>query len=120
MAFDLRPNNGHLKTDRTLDRRQQPRIYEQFPVKVQGVDSGGEAFDDTVRLDNVSAGGLYLKLARSVERGARVAIDIRFSTVELSAISSPRLAVRGVVLRVDPQPGGACGLAVAFTHHRFL
>ena len=120
MVFELNHDNGQLKTDYTSDRRQQPRIYEQFPVRVEGVDSSGGSFDDAVRLDNVSAGGLYLKLARPVERGAQLAMAIRFSNVELMAASAPRLAVRGVVLRVDPQPGGTFGLAVAFTHHRFL
>ena len=120
MVFDLGHDNGQLKTDCTLDRRQQPRIYEQFPVRVEGVDSSGASFDDAVRLDNVSAGGLYLRLAHPVERGARLAVAIRFSTVDLCEASAPRLAVRGVVLRVDPQPGNTFGLAVAFTHHRFL
>jgi hypothetical protein len=120
MVLDLEHDNGQLKTDCTLDRRQQPRIYEQFPVKVEGVDASGAGFDDAVRLDNVSAGGLYLRLARPIERGAQLAMAIRFSNVELLASSAPRLAVRGVVLRVDPQPGGTFGLAVAFTHHRFL
>jgi len=120
MALDLKPDNGHLKTDRTLDRRQQPRIYDRFPVKVKGVDASGEAFDDDVRLDNVGAGGIYLRLAHTVERGAQLEMSIRFSTVMLATLNAPRLAVRGVVLRVDAQPSGACGLAVAFTHHRFL
>ncbi len=73
-------------------------------------------------LDNASTGGLYVRLPRRAAVGARLFIVIWLS----SAVSPqgqrvrPGVAVRGEVLRSEPQPGGEWGVALEIIQHRFL
>ena len=148
-----------------VDRRRHMRLYEPFPAIVRGVDANGESFEVNTVLDNISAGGLYVRLGRCVKRGTRFFVLVRLSTTPegwsarvrrgtifrlcakhgarvwgwivrrvrgnretvvrpsispLSAISGPLVAIRGIATRTEPQPNGMCGVAIAFTHHRFL
>ncbi|PYV86367.1 MAG: hypothetical protein DMG05_19935 [Acidobacteria bacterium] len=115
MSSDSRfTNNGEI------NHRTKPRIYEPFPAKVRGVDTNGEAFRIETVIDNLSTGGVYLRLAQPVEQGAKLFIMIRLSTAKSDEMPAPRVAARGVVLRAEPQPDGVYGLAIAFTRHRFL
>src|SRR5262249_43287023 len=62
----------------------------------------------------VSAAGPALGRAAAHEAGGP-------PTPPLSDIGpGPYVALRGVVVRTEPQPGGMYGVAVKFTHHRFL
>jgi PilZ domain len=99
--------------------RRHERIYEPFPVMICGRDASGEAFEIYTVLDNFSAGGFYVRLERRIEPGTRLFAIVRLSTFP-PEVPAPRVAVRGVVLRVEPQPDGTCGVAVRFTRHRFL
>ena len=115
MSSDSRfTNNGEIS------HRTKPRIYEPFPAKVRGVDTNGEPFRIETVIDNLSTGGVYLRLAQPVEQGAKLFIMIRLSTAKSDEMPAPRVAARGVVLRAEPQPDGVYGLAIAFTRHRFL
>jgi len=101
-----------------VERRRHPRLYESFPVLVRGVDARGVAFESATVLDNFSAGGLYVWLRRRLEPGAKL-----FAVVRLSRglpLPAPRVALRGVVRRLEPQSDGQYGVGVAFTRHRFL
>ncbi len=92
---------------------------QPFPVTVRGVDATGEPLDIDTVLDNMSGGGLYVRIPRPIERGARLTAGIRVSpsgALERSA----RIAVRGVVTRVDLTPSGEHGVALAFTKHRIF
>ena len=111
---------GSLPSERLVERRRKPRIVEYFPVKVRGVDANGEAFELDATLDNLSAGGLYMKLTRRVESDKRLFIVIRLSAAFTDKVSAPRIAVRGRVVRSEQQSTGTYGLAIAFTRHRFL
>ena len=102
------------------ERRRKPRIFEYFPVKVRGVDASGEAFELDATLDNLSAGGLYMRLTRRIEADGMLFIVIHFSTASTDKVSAPRIAVRGRVIRAEQQSSGTYGLAIAFTRHRFL
>jgi PilZ domain len=86
---------------------------------VRGVDVSGEAFEIHTVLDNFSASGLYVRLQRRVDPGMKL-----FAIVRVSAsgpeVPAPRVAVRGVVLRTEPQPNGTWGVAIRFTRYRFL
>jgi hypothetical protein len=102
------------------ERRSRPRVSVPFPARMRGVDSNGQAFKQDVVLDNISPGGLYLRLARSIRPGTRVSVAVRLSAAPASKVSALRLVARGVVLRAEPQPDGTCGIAVAFTRRRIL
>ena len=101
------------------ERREKPRIDLPFRAKVQGVDQRGESFEIETALDNFSAGGLYLRLAREVNPGAQLRIFVRLPTASENA-GAWQIATDGVVLRAAKQQDGGCGLAVQFTKHRFL
>ena len=103
-----------------LERRSKPRIQSPFPATVRGVNASGEAFETDSVLDNLSASGLYLFLMQRVEQGAKVFIVVQLSTSPTVRETRPRVALRGEVLRTDRKSSGACGIAVAFTGHRFL
>jgi PilZ domain len=110
-------NNPSEQSER--ERRQQERIYEPFPVTIRSVDASGEAFEIQTVLDNFSASGFRVRLERRVERGAKVFAIVRLSTSP-PEVPAPRVAVRGVVLAVEPQPDGTWSVAVNYTRHRFL
>jgi len=102
------------------ERRSMPRIELPFPATVRGVDRHGERFRLETVLDNLSAKGLYLRIARPVEPGATLFIVVRLAASLDQWTIGPGVAARGSVLRADLRPGGVCGLAVAFRRHRFL
>lgn len=120
MNINPTPVNHLLTSDEGVERRSKPRIYDPFPVVVRGVDASGETFEFKTVIDNISAGGLYLRLTRCVEPGVMLSIYIRLSTTPKDDVPAPHVAVHGVVLRAEQKPSGACGVAVAFTNHRFL
>jgi hypothetical protein len=147
------------------DRRRHPRLRAPFPAILRGKDASGESFEVNAVLDNISAGGLYVRLGRYVKRGTRLFAVVRLSatpagwglqarhgvrfsprgrrggrawraivglavwgwrmvvppsTSRVGTASGPLVAIRGVVIRTEPQLNGMCGVAVAFTHYRFL
>ena len=103
-----------------VERRRKPRIYDPFQTEVQGVDANGEAFEFETVLDNLSAGGLYLRLTRRIEEGAKLLVIIRLPTILSEEGGQPRVVAHGVVVRTEPKPGGACGVGVFFMDHYFL
>ena len=118
ISTNLQLADDPLTIRHLAERRAKPRIRAPFPVMVRGVDAKGVAFEVNTILDNLSAGGLYLRLARRVEPGAEVSMEIRLSTAPTDG--ALRAVTRGVVLRVEPNLGGACGAAVRFTRHQLL
>ena len=99
--------------------RRQERIYEPFPVMVRGVDATGETFEINTVLDNLSASGLYVRLERRIEPGTKLFAIVHIS-MSPPEVPAPHVAVRGVVLRVEPLPDDTWGVAVRFTRYRFL
>jgi PilZ domain-containing protein len=102
------------------DRRIKPRIQEKFPATVCGVDTSGHPFKTETELENLSAGGVYLRVANAVENGTRLSIVVVLTKVLSKKSSSAQMAADGVVLRSEPQIDGSCGLGVVFTRYRFL
>jgi PilZ domain len=102
---------------RDRERRANPRTNTAFVVTVRGIDSQGEPMNVDTELDNLSGSGMYVRIPRRVERGARLAVGIRFSEAGMSG-RVPRVAARGVALRVEPILDGSFGLAIAFTKTR--
>ena len=102
----------------SVERRRKPRITGPFPAVVRGVDAGGETFELNAVIDNISAGGLYVRLGQRVVPGTTLFLLASFSSAEW--IAAPRLALHGIALRTELAPCGACGVAVALSYHRFL
>jgi hypothetical protein len=102
------------------ERRNKLRIAGPFPAVVRGRNEKGESFETDAVLDNLSAGGLYVRLNPRLESGANLFVIIRFSMTPKDETASARLAVRGVVCRVERQEAGVWGTAVVFKNHRFL
>jgi hypothetical protein len=111
------PMVKHRNLGTRLERRRKPRIGTPFPTKVRGVNAGGEAFEVESVLDNLSSGGLYIRLGQRVNEKTKLEFLIRMSSPETAQV--PTVEARGVVLRAEAKPGGVFGLAVKLTHHRF-
>ncbi len=121
MTIDLQTaNSPQSLVYGAVERRTKPRLRAPFSIRIRGAGEGGKRFEIETALDNLSAGGLYAKINRSVALEAKLFCVIRLSTEAGDDASGPRIAVRGIVKRVEIQPDGSCGLAVLFTHHRFL
>lgn len=102
---------------RDRERRASPRTHTSFAVTIRGNDAHGKALDFDTMLDNLSGSGMYVRIPRRFEPGEPVAVGIRFAeTGTLDRVA--RVAARGIVVRVDPTPDGAFGLAIAFTKTR--
>ena len=99
------------------ERRRKLRLYGPFPAKVRGVDVNGKIFKVETVLDNISAGGLYVRLRQQVDLDAILFVITRLSTREVRA---PRVAVRGKVLRIEQKSDDECGVVIVITRHRFL
>jgi len=104
----------------TAQRRKEERIQTPFPATVRGVDINREAFEVTTVVDNLSAGGLYLRLVQHVEEGAKMSVSVRLSTSPVVECPGPVVLLHSKVLRVEPKPGGIYGLALSIIHSRFL
>lgn len=102
-----------------MERRSVPRIATPFPVTLRGVDQAGDRFTINTVLDNFSAAGLFLRLARPIKPGATMFVVVRFAVAPALALDAPGVAARGVVVWAAPQPGG-WGTALKFMRQRFL
>jgi hypothetical protein len=87
---------------------------------MRGSDAVGRVFETETVLDNLSAGGLYLRLMRRVAPGTRVFVAIGLSVNPADQQTKPRLAANGLVSRAEPQSEGGWGLGVKLTRHRFF
>jgi hypothetical protein len=103
----------------SLERRGRLRISGPYPARARGRDAGGKRFDEDTFVDNLSARGLYLRLERAVEQGAKLFLVVQLATGP-DDLPPPRVAIRGSVARVDQRPEGGHGLAVIISGHRFL
>ncbi len=103
-----------------IERRSVPRIATPFPATVRGVDQAGDRFRIDTVLDNFSAAGLYLRLARPIEPGTTLFVVVRFAVAPAAGPAAPGVAARGVVVWAEPRPGGAWGVALRFVRQRFL
>src|SRR5690348_7278888 len=106
MSAKLQPAHDLLPIYRGTERRGKPRIYEPFWAIARGLDVRDKAFESNTQLDNLSAGGLYMKLAQSVEPGAKLCVIIQFSSPAVGRVDVPRVTIDGVVRRVELNQSG--------------
>ena len=71
-------------------------------------------------LDNIGFRGLYVRLARNVEPGDGLSVEVRLSSASGASVFAPRLAIHGEVLRAEQQIDGLYGVAIEFHQRRFL
>ena len=117
---DPQSNDVSAAFYRGVERRAKARVATPLPATVRGVNANGDAFETDTHINNLSAGGLHLLLAELVKEGAKLFIIIWLAPAPSREATTPRVAVRGIVARVEPESGGAYGVAVAITRYRFL
>ena len=110
---------GSMPAADLIERRGTPRIATPFPATVRGVDQAGDRFTIDTVLDNFSAAGLCLRLVRPIELGATMFVVVRFTVAPAAMLAAPGVAARAVVVWAERR-GGAWGVAMKFTHRRFL
>ena len=103
-----------------VERRRKPRINKPFHATVRGVNAAGETFEVSTVLDNMSSGGLYLRLDQNVMQGAVISVIIRLSTKKVDLIPVANVAVEGVVARNEAQPDGVYGIGILIRSRRFV
>ncbi len=100
--------------------RGAARIEFPFPATVRGVDASGARFVCATVVDSLSACGLDVRLQHPVALGTRLLAVIRLSATMDDDVAAPYIAVRGRVVRTESCVDGRCGVAMTFTHRRFL
>ena len=92
------------------ERRRQPRINISARASVRGVDASGRGFEAEGELRDISAGGLYVRLAEMVEVGSRI-------TAEVFVTAGPEadFVFTGEVVRSEPLIDLRHGAAVRFS-----
>lgn len=108
---------GAVNVKHKPERRVKPRIQGPISAHVKGAAADGGAFDLEASLDNLSTGGLYVRLDRPVLAAAELSFIIRLPSASGSGAPGMRFAARGVVRRVEACPDGLYGLGVEFTGH---
>jgi PilZ domain len=87
------------------ERRREPRLRAPRPVYVRPAAPRGEEFEEVRTMRDFSAGGFYFLTER----------ESYVPGMQLYAIPASgcfNLEYLGVILRVEPQPGGEYGVAV--------
>jgi hypothetical protein len=108
---------GASAAGQPTERRVKPRIQRPFPAMVEGVDAEGQPFELKTELQNMSSGGLYLRMTRRVNVGE----DLKFTISFVNGGQSGATAfVFGRVLRVEPGIDGLNGTAMAIQYYEFL
>src|SRR5688572_17874775 len=100
------------------ERRRHPRIDGNFPARVRYVDRGSPE-ERVARLLNLSAGGCFLALDRPIPEQTKVFILTRVCSERGPPMRGPRLALRGIVVRLSCDYERT-GVGVRLTRHRFL
>jgi hypothetical protein len=111
--MDQRPEDISL-----TERRSKPRIHCDYPAIIRGHEKDGRNYEESGRVINLSASGIFVLLSRSVQNGSLVSIKIALPTGNLDWGTS-RLAISGVVLRGKSYPDCLYGIAIKILHYRF-
>lgn len=106
--------DGHIREE----RRHQPRRYQPLPIRVLAATADRDLVACGTWLDNLSAGGIYVRLPWPLVPGSPF-------IARLSAVAQPerfarRLAIGGEVLRVEPQLHSRYGIALVITWQHVL
>jgi PilZ domain len=102
------------------ERRDAERIFIPFPAVVEGIDAEGNNFKVNTVLDNLSKGGLFLRMVPRVDVGSQLSVIFRLSASVESEATSAKIAINGEVVRIERKVGGACGIALKYNPARFI
>jgi len=83
-----------------MERRRSPRISVPFHVSVRSGDENGSEYHAETVLDNLSAGGCYLRLPRKFACGSEIFTSSAFGGSGEEG-RAPVIATKGVVARVE-------------------
>src|SRR5437868_5846744 len=83
------------------ERRASLRLAIPFPTVVLAFDRDGIPFCAAPRLEDLSTGGLSLRLPRPVVVGAELVVLIRFALDDADRAPAARVLVRGRACRVE-------------------
>jgi c-di-GMP-binding flagellar brake protein YcgR len=105
--------------EKTIEKRNKPRVNCNYPVAVEGVNGNGNKFHEEAKLANLSATGLYMIVNRHLECGNTVSMTIQLADATEDD-EAPKISANGIVVRSESRVDGTCGVAVKFKNYRFL
>jgi hypothetical protein len=126
-AIDLQQNNscdairdsfGSIASN-IPERRIKPRFDCDYQAIVKGINHQGNAYKENAKLVNLSAGGLYIWVNRDIGHNSTLSVTVLLSSTLIDTDTS-KLVTKGIVVRTKPQANGTCGVAVKFSHYRFI
>jgi hypothetical protein len=95
-----------------VERRAESRTGGSFPALALDVTGSDQKLGVYTMLENFSASGFYMRLARPVEPGAGLLV--------ITQISQAIVLLQGSVVRVEELEGGAYGMAVVIAQHQIF
>lgn len=101
-----------LKAPSTIERRTNPRITGPIPAVALDLTGSGKQLGDYLVLDNLSAGGFYLRLTQAVSAHDNIFV--------VTQISQAVVVIKGSPLRSQLQADGGYGLAYAIKQYQIF
>ena len=82
------------------ERRKYPRVEKSVPLKVRG-----KEFDVVTETRNLSCAGAYCRVNKYFEPMTKVEIHLLLPFKKGEKVTTKKVTCRGVVVRVESQPG---------------
>ncbi len=102
-----------------IERRSKPRVACNYQVTVKGIDLQGKIYKENAQLANLSRGGLLMLINRYIEINSKLSVTVLLADVPIDE-NTPKLATKGIVVRIEPKTNETCRVAVKFEQYRFL
>ena len=102
-----------------VERRLKPRFECNYPARIRGQDGNGKLFEEIGKAVNLSRTGVYIILNREIPKGTDILIKIAMPTGLLN-LGTPKLALRGKVVRGELHAERNYEIAVKFDEYRFV
>jgi PilZ domain len=105
------------KQNEANERRRKNRFAHRLPARVWGVDTEHEAFGIDCAIENISSAGVYLTIPCRMKSASDVSLVVHLLD---GPHESPTAAIRGRVLRIEPQANESYGVAIEISDYQFL
>jgi hypothetical protein len=99
------------------ERRTRNRFTHRLPARVWGVDIEHEAFGVDCAIENISSAGVYLRIPCQMKSASDVGLVVHLLDGPHGRATA---AIRGKVLRIEPQTDESYGVAIAISDYKFL
>jgi hypothetical protein len=99
------------------ERRSNLRLNVSYTARLKGFDGDGRRWVEQATIENISPGGLRVRLRRMLKTDAIISVAMRFSTTPVEE-PTLRLVARALVVWAEPLADGGCEAAVEFTRRR--